>query len=150
MFAESTGKVSGNLGNGWNILTALKKIFIKELSGFQRGKFYTLRVLKMFANLSCVDKLHYDIWADFRISTKVVVSPGDVIFTDFSRLENKLFRIVDIIQSKSRIMFQNFYIENMTQMKFMKSNVDIAWSQQTIANTVLKIQDYLYTHLSLF
>lgn len=61
IFAESTGKVSGDLGNGWNILNALKKIFIKELSVFQRREFYTLRVLKMFANMSCVDDLPYDI-----------------------------------------------------------------------------------------
>lgn len=65
MFAESTGKVLGNLVNGWNILNALKKMFIKELSVFQRGEFYTLRVLKMFANISCVDELRDDIWTDF-------------------------------------------------------------------------------------
>lgn len=67
IFAESTGKVSGDLGNGWNILNALKKIFIKELLVFQRRESYTLRVLKMFANISCVEYLPFDIWTGFRI-----------------------------------------------------------------------------------
>lgn len=133
MFAESTGKVLGNLVNGWNILNALKKMFIKELSVFQRGEFYTLRVLKMFVNISCVDELRDDIWTDFRISTKIVVSPGDLIFTEINRLEQKLFQIVDIIQSKSQIMFRNFYIENMTTteiniFKYMKTNIDFSMS----------------------